>query len=358
MIGLPYKEQIARQIAYGMANYSDQSVGARLKLNFSCHICGDSKTNRHEARGWLREYRGEIWYTCFNCGYKRTIDGYLREHHEETFYKDFLKLKYTSTTDEENEQSTLIKKTKVDNADESKSNNDIPTIGELPYSVCCGALDDNHPVIKYLDKRKIPKSKRQLFYYTSKWKKLANYVKPETYKYDNESEHRLIIPIFEPSGNGIACIQGRALSSNVHKSQRYLTIKPHEDSLKIFGLERIKPKGPVFFLEGPIDSVFILNGVGIVGGMTDTKTAPYSDRRVWVLDNEPFNKQTVSKIKSLIDQGEKIVLFDNLYKFNAYKDVNDMIIHGCNIIDLNKYLLNNIVSGLNATLRFNAWKRC
>ncbi|ALY07075.1 putative DNA primase subunit [Vibrio phage vB_VmeM-32] len=349
MIGLNQKEQIARQIAYGLPNYSDQSVGNRLRLNFSCHVCGDSKTDRYMARGWLREYKGDIWYTCFNCGHKRTIDVYLKEHHEDTFYKDFIKLKY-SNSDETNTQSTLIK-TKP----ETKAT--IPVIEKLPYSVCCDSLEDGHPVTKYLNGRLIPKSKRGLFYYTSQWKKLANYVKPETYKYDDENEHRLVIPIFEPNGD-IACIQGRALSKNVHKSQRYLTIKPHEDSLKLYGLERVKDKGPVFYLEGPIDSIFILNGIGIVGGMTDIKLAPYENRRVWVLDNEPFNPQTVSKIKKLIDANEKIVLFDNLHGYNHLKDVNDMIINGCSVVELNKYLLNNIISGLSAKMRFNSWKRC
>ena len=204
-----------------------------------------------------------------------------------------------------------------------------------------------------MQNRMIPVDKMNLFWFTMEWKQLANKIHEGTYTYI-EQEPRIVIPIFDKN-NDVTAMQGRALRSDA--KLLYMTVKVDDDSNKIFGLERVDATKDVFFLEGPIDSVFIDNGLAIVGGNMTLTDAPFNGKRVWVLDNEPRSVDTCKRIKRYIDAGEKVVLWDNC-RWTS-KDVNDMILkEGATIEEVNQYLRRNIIQGLQATARFNRWVKC
>jgi len=73
--------------------------------------------------------------------------------------------------------------------------------------------------------------------------------------------------------------------------------------------------------------------------------------RVWIYDNEPRNKDIVSRISKCISDGEKVVIWPSTIN---EKDINDMILSGLDVksvIELNTY------SGLEAKLKFTTWKK-
>ena len=86
------------------------------------------------------------------------------------------------------------------------------------------------------------------------------------------------------------------------------------------------------------------------GADADVRTWDINDP-IWIYDNEPRNREIVSRIRRVIARGEKIVIWPTNLK---EKDINDMVISGHDVqsmVELNTY------SGLEATLKFTTWKK-
>jgi hypothetical protein len=123
-----------------------------------------------------------------------------------------------------------------------------------------------------------------------------------------------------------------------------------ENAPKIYGLDEIEKSKTVYITEGPFDSTFITNSIAMCGADGDLDKWGISNR-VWIYDNEPRNRDIVSRISKCVDNGEKVVIWNtNIHQ----KDINDMVLSGLdvqNVIELNTY------SGLEAKLKFNTWKK-
>ena len=109
-------------------------------------------------------------------------------------------------------------------------------------------------------------------------------------------------------------------------------------------------KLPIFVVEGPFDSTFLNNCVALCGSDGDVSYLEGSDL-VFVYDNEPRNKEIVSRIGNTIKRGYKVVIWPNNIRD---KDLNDMHLSGHDVKNL---VESNIYSGLEATLQFNKWKK-
>ena len=68
-------------------------------------------------------------------------------------------------------------------------------------------------------------------------------------------------------------------------------------------------------------------------------------------DNEPRNREIVARISKVIDRGDKIVIWP---KNIQQKDINDMHLAGH---DVQTLVQSNVYQGLQATLKFNDWKK-
>lgn len=333
--------QIAKDIAFTLPMSKIVSHNP-LRINFRCHVCGDSATNAYKARGWFYERKGALRYGCFNCNYNVSIGTYLKEHNEEKFREYLLEKRKENGNSYEKPVEDTTKFTKV-----------VPKI-ELKtiekYALRLDTLPEGHPALLYMQRRLIPQEKLHLFWFTMHWRELSNAVVKDTYKFI-EKEPRIVIPIFDSNGE-ISAMQGRALRST--EKLRYITIKSSEDANKVFGLERADGNRPVYYFEGPIDSVFINNAIAIVGGVMSLDEAPFKEKRVWVLDNEPRSKDTCKRILKLIEAGEKVVLWDKC-RWSS-KDINDFILKdGATVKEIEQYLSQNTVSGLAAKMRFGNW---
>ncbi|MGL6229353.1 MAG: hypothetical protein ACRC3J_09130 [Culicoidibacterales bacterium] len=340
---LLYERQIARQLAFVQRNFRDMTrSNGETRLNFSCPICGDSKKDEYAARAWFNEKEGSVWYGCYNCGWNKPLSVYLKMFVPDE-YRNYIKEKFKNTDRPKRVTTLAVKEEKQ-----------IKAVHEIPYSVQCSTLPENHPIVKYMLKRCIPRHRHDLFYFTQEWRKLANYVCDETYTKENASikENRLVIPIYNKDMS-IACVQGRALSDD---GIRYMTIKADQEASKVYGMERVAGKGDVFIFEGPIDSTFVKNGIAIVGGTMALEEAPYPGRRVWVLDNENRAYHTLKRIENLIAAGERVVLFDKIPWKS--KDINDFISkENATEQQIQDYLESNIIKGLSAKHRFAQYSK-
>lgn len=335
--------QYINEVKSRLRNFKAQSKNV---YNFSCPFCGDSKTDRTKARGYLINKGVDVIYYCHNdqsCNAKFDyflfkLDKDLAKRYRVDRFKDSQlsnKDKYKQV--EHNLETVLEKTDYVIN---------LPAVKDL---------DDEHIAKKYVTNRKIPQDRWSDLYYTDNYFKFVNELKNDMIFSEAmvaNANPRLIIPLRKEDGTLFA-LQGRALYET---KMRYLTEKLQEYP-KIYGLDKLKSKDEmVFFLEGPIDSMFVDNGLALTGSDISLDDCPYSNNRVFVLDNEPHNKTIVKKYKVLVKKGEKVISW--LHCPWKGKDINEMITDsGASPIEINTYLKNNIKSGLAAELDINQWAK-
>jgi len=195
---------------------------------------------------------------------------------------------------------------------------------------------------EYLEERKLNPEK---FYFTDKFKEWTN-TKKQTFDSTYRDEPRIIIPMYDRDKNLIG-FQGRSLT---HNSVKYITVMLEDSAPKIYGLDTIDEKLPVYVVEGPFDSTFINNSVALCGSDGDLGYLEGSDT-ILVYDNEPRNREIVGRIERCIERNQKVVIWpSNIIE----KDINDMVLAGHDVMSMIKL---NTYSGLEAKIKFNTWKK-
>jgi len=294
--------------------------------NFRCPICGDSKKNKSKTRGYLYGVKADVNFRCHNCGSSMTFSNFLKKL-DPVIHKQYV---FERFKDGHTGRGTVVEEPKF----EFKPPQFAPKV-DLPRA------SENPAAKEYLERRSLDSKK---FYYTSSFKRWVNTLVPkfDTIQYD---EPRIIIPLIYK--NKLIGFQGRALGPN---SVKYITIMLDDDAPKIYGLDNINEKFPVFVTEGPFDSTFVSNSIAMCGSDGDVRKWGIDDP-VWVYDNEPRNREIVKRISDNIDRGEKVVIWpSNIVE----KDINDMVLGGHNVMEV---LESNTYSGLEANLQFTTWKR-
>ena len=123
-----------------------------------------------------------------------------------------------------------------------------------------------------------------------------------------------------------------------------------EDAPKIYGLERINKSNTIYIVEGPFDSLFLENCVAMAGADLDLRSLGWSDY-ICVYDNEPRNREIISRIEKLINRGDKVVIWPSDIQ---EKDVNEMILAKK---DIRTIIESSAYSDLTAKLKLNLWKK-
>ena len=149
---------------------------------------------------------------------------------------------------------------------------------------------------------------------------------------DKIHSNRLVIPFLD-SSNKIIFYQTRTIAEDDTRP-KYLSKVNSEKSL--YGINNISADlDHIFITEGPIDAMFINNGVA-VAGINESRTKSFTDtqqlqlnqflthKKIWVLDNQYVDITSRKKTKLLIDAGETVFLWPEHLK--KYKDLNDYCI--------------------------------
>jgi len=185
-------------------------------------------------------------------------------------------------------------------------------------------------------------------YYAEDFREWAMSVSEIDYSNLGREESRMVIPFYDTEGNLIAA-QGRALGSH---ELRYITIKVSEDSPKVYGLERWESETHTYIVEGPIDSMFLPNGLAVAGG--DRQSINIDKKQcVLIFDNEPRNEHTVKKLMKSIDDGWSVVVWSKGKKF---KDINDLIMSGLSTDEILDMINKTTMKGLEADWAAREWR--
>ncbi|UYM28681.1 DNA primase [Serratia phage vB_SspM_LC53] len=316
-------------------------TGSEFKLNARCPICGDSLRDQHKARFWAYPANDGVRFHCFNCDYDSWLSQYLKDY-DEPLYREYLLDK----------RKSAISEKPVQKKEEPLFKAKLPKIEKLEFCERLDRLPEDHPIVKYVENRCIPKKRWNRLWFTMKWPALVNTVNPGTYA-NEKNEPRLVIPIFNKNKE-IESFQGRALRKDA--PQKYITIKAHAQATKIYGTDTVDERKDVYVMEGPIDSLFIDNAIAITGGSLDLNVVPYKDNRVWIMDNEPRHPDTIKRMNKLIEAGERIVFWDKA-PWNS-KDINDMIKDdGATAEEIMSYIRSNVEQGLMAKMRLSRYAK-
>ena len=294
--------------------------------NFRCPICGDSQTNKNKARGYLYQVKNNTNYKCHNCGVNISFNNFLKQV-DTQIHKQYIfeKFKEGNTGKNFTTQAPVLKF----EAPKFRPKLDLPKASENPVAKA------------YLENRKLNSDN---YYYTEKFKEWTNSLRP-TFDNVSKDEPRIIIPLFYQ--NILVGFQGRALGPSKVK---YITIMLTDDAPKIYGLDKVQKNKSVYITEGPFDSTFISNSIALCGADGDVDKWGICDP-VWVYDNEPRNREILSRISRVIEMGQKVVIWPSTIK---EKDINDMVLSGLNVQSV---IESNTYSGLEAKLKFTTWKK-
>ena len=274
--------------------------------NFRCPICGDSKTSKNKARGYIYAVKSNTNFKCHNCGASMSLNSLIKKldvilHKQYTLEK--FKDGHTGRNFVADEPEFIFEKPKF--------------AQKIVLPLCSEVVVAR----TYLQNRKIDPTK---FYFAENFDEFVRTFEGVDYSYMGR-ESRIIIPLFRE--RNLIGFQGRSLGPNKIK---YITVMLDDNAPKIYGLDTIRGDAPVFVTEGPFDSTFVRNSIAMCGADADVNRWGISDP-VYVYDNEPRNKEIVTRIDKTIQRGDKIVIWPNNI---MEKDINDMVIAGHNVQNL------------------------
>lgn len=320
--------------------------------NYSCPVCGDSSSNKLKARGYIYRKKTDLFCKCHNCGFNCSL-GNLIKRVDPNLYDQYVLERYKEGANKHNAHKD-IKNTTVANflTNQSKIIPDLLEDHVLSSLKRLDKLPEDHPAVKYVIQRQIPRDKWHLLYFAAKFKTFTNSVTPKFVEPIVDEHPRMIIPFFTTAGKCFA-FQARAYGT---EEPKYYTIKVDETQEKIYGLERINYGKRILVVEGPIDSLFLPNALAVSGASFDTPTIrSILTNATIVMDNEPRNKDIVKQLGNYIDLGYSVCMLPDTV---MQKDINEMILHsGMSVNEVVDLINTNTYTGIEAKLRFVNWRK-
>ncbi len=337
--------QYVSQIAYRLPLF--RRTG-RNKWNFRCVICGDSKKKSTKCRGFIGEAKkgGHLVYSCPNCGYHKSFVRFLEEFDKPTYTQLITEIyadKRSYEREDERDISFLqdlefrlpkITKTQV-----------------LPRTVqTIDSLADDHPAVRYLRERQIPEQTWSRLLYSNQFESFCK--KPQ-----KRCEPRLVLPCYD-STETIFAAQGRILPG--YQGIRYRLHRICGESSIVFGLKNLDHASKIYVVEGPLDSLFLSNGLAICSAslhriqdiVAEHGISVDRSQFVLVFDNEKRSPDILAFMLKAVGMGYNVCVWpDSVLE----KDINDMALAGR---DVQSIIDSHTFSGAQAEMMIGFWKRC
>jgi len=311
--------------------------------NFRCPICGDSEKDRTKARGYIFNYKGDYIYKCQNCGDARPFSSLLyvvsNELHKQYKMECFKENSGGKTRIATKPKPEFKRRDRTPKADKPKIRVPKQLDGMKPIS----QLPDDHFMRQYAMGRGIPEKRLGGLFWASNMRFIADRIGGyEDTRFDKFP--RLLLPFINRDGV-LTHIQGRAVGDNVPKGSRYYTLEV-EESPKVYGLHRIDDSKLVKVVEGPIDSLFLTNSVGMGGA--DVPWHMFDpNNTVFVWDNEPRSKQIIKRMRDAAARGYSVCVWGSGIN---QKDINDMVLNGRSATWVDDYITSHSFRGLKAKM--------
>ena len=278
---------------------------------------------------------------CHNCGVSTTFYNFLKQIDPSLLQEYQLERYKNGETGNNNYPKPDFEEYKAEKPTFKKSL-ELPTIDSLPEA---------HFAKSYVQQRRIPQTFWSQLYYAEDF---ATFIQNLGIEKENlhKDDKRLVIPFYDKEKNLIA-IQGRSLGES---KLRYITLKLHDDNKKAFGLDRANSESTIYVTEGPIDSMFLENGVATADSNLESITNVLDKSQVaLVFDNEPRNKEIVAKMEHAINNHFNIVIWP---EFIEEKDINEMVIqYDFSLDEIQDIIDKNTFNNLRAKMEFMNWKK-
>lgn len=302
-------------------------------FNAECPVCKEGKSAGRSRR--LFYFPHKQYFFCHNCS---------KSWKPFEWVKEVTTLTVPEIIKRNNEKSGEITKyTKLNKVTPLSANFVIPDLPESSIE-----LTDPTQVEFYKDNKFVKLAleycqSRRLLTATNTCKRFFLSLEDKVHK------NRLVIPFYGDS-NKVVCYQTRSLTKQ--QFPKYLTKFGEKE---LFGINNIDSEIPyVFVFEGPIDSMFVKNGVAMASlSPTEKQLQQLSNlfgyEQIYVFDNDKNNKQTAKKIEKYIKERKKIFIWPK--EFSKFKDFNEVC---CNL-ELDeipwKFVLKNSAEGPEALIK-------
>lgn len=275
------------------------------QYNAACPVCKEGKSLGKKKRLWY--YPNSNTLHCFNCNKTWSALNWIKQ--------------ITGMSFEDVQMDISTNELSID---VSKKNNNISfkrkDLPDLPY--------DSINIFDQVQQQYYNKSKsfmNALDYVKARRLDTAINKSPNLFISLTDTIHsnRLCIPFYDRNKK-VVFYQTRALDKT---EPRYLGKAGYDKT--VFGIDRVDPDIPYIFLfEGPIDAMFVKNGVGVAGiTLTKTQSIQLSEfpfhKKIWVLDNPQHDETAKDKVKELLKKGDSVF---NWGVGKGYKDFNEWAI--------------------------------
>jgi hypothetical protein len=270
--------------------------------NAGCPICREGKSLGRKKR--LFFYPESNTFHCFNCSKTWSAFNWI--------------VQVSGLTKEEIDSEILCNDNfiNIDKRLSALSNTSKKELPDLPFDSI--NLFDPSQVLFYKSNAYVLKALKYI-----KERKLFDAVNKPNNLFISLSDfihkNRLCIPFYDRNKK-IAFYQTRALDDTIPK---YLGKSGYEKT--IFNIDKIDINFPyIFIFEGPIDAMFVKNGVAAAGlNLTKSQSIQLSEfpmhKRIWVLDNPIIDDSSREKTIELLNNGEFVFRWTD----GNYKDFNE-----------------------------------
>jgi len=309
---------------------------------FRCPVCGDSQKDTRKTRGYVYMRKGSLKFFCHNCNASMGLPWFIKTL-DPTLYTEYLKDRMLENGHRDETQE-FVNKMKTPVFVKTTGLKDLQKVSQLK---------PEHPVKQYISKRLIPSDTHHKLFYAKTFKAWVNSMIPDKFEDMEKDEPRLILPFLDKDKN-LFGFQGRSFRKT---GIRYITIMLNEDQPKIFGLDTMDTSKDIYVVEGPIDSLFLPNGIASAGGDLISPLQQLDVQKehfVVVYDNEPRNKETIKKIEKAIDSGYRVCIWPTAME---QKDINDMILAGYTIDKVKDIIDDCTYSGPTGKLHLALWRK-
>lgn len=325
--------------------------------NFRCPFCGDSKSHRNKARGYFFPIDNTVVFKCHNCGKSVNLSGFLAEIDNGLFTQYKLeKFGKPRPKKEDTPNFTSSRHTEFVSKTKDILKNCYP-LNAIP--------EDLEPVLEYAQGRYMPVILFNKVYAARSLNDIAKHT--ERYRDKKFPDfHILVIPFFRRDGS-YSYIQCRSIDPDVLDDLRFTTFELDHGAPKLWGEFRTNWLKPVYVLEGPIDAMFIVNGLALAGAAhnnalsyikkkqaEDRVTPSLKDICICYDNDYRSNIDIMKQLTKRIDEGFSVVLYDKQFKF---KDINDAVKAGWSIQEINTYIRSRTFNGLAAKLEISKLRR-
>jgi hypothetical protein len=329
------QHQFVQRVGAQLPNFK-QSKAQVWTFSHSCETKHAHKKQKSRANFFM--HNGDVLFKCYHCGIAFGLESFLKEE-APALYSEYRLAGYR-----DREQSHPIKPVVEDTKPE-----EILVDANLEGLIPVLKLPPSSSVIRYLERRCIPRDKYHLLFVAKNFYQWATKYKPE-FKDIEDTSPRLVLPYFDVHGRVLG-FTARTFAKDVEP--RYIHLRIDKNCDFIYGTERIDPSKTIYVFEGQIDALFVENAVGIGNA---NYAIPFvqaiKTNCIIVPDNDwKRNSQVAKQLKKAIKDGFRICFIPDTVDG---KDSNDWAKNGYNVKEL---IDSNVKQGLNAMLEFAVMKR-